>query len=74
MHTIMAPIKKTEEVKKESAALVMEYIAFMCECDPSEEIEIEEYIRIHGSKEYNEWWDAEKERKKELREHGIIVN
>ncbi len=60
---IQAPIKKTEKVRKESVVLVREYIAFMRECDPSEEMGIEDYIRIHGSSEYNEWWDAEKERK-----------
>ena len=74
MFTIRGPIKKTPEVKKESRKLVREYLDFMINCKKEEEIEIEEYIRLHGSKEYNEWFRADQERIRELKEHGIIVN
>ena len=74
MFTIRGPIRASHKVRDEARRLLRDYLNFMSNCDNGEGIEIEEYIRIHGSKEYNEWWDAEKERKKELREHGIIVN
>ena len=62
MFIIRGPIKPSERVREEAARLLSDYLSFMQECDVSEEIGIETYIRIHGSKEYNEYWDAEKER------------
>ena len=74
MITIRGPIEKSPKVKKESRKLVREYLDFMINCRKEEEMEIGEYIRLHGSKEYNDWFIADQERIKELKKHGIIVN
>ena len=73
MFIIRGPIEKSPEVKEESRKLVREYIDFMINCK-EEEMGIDEFIRIHGSKEYNEWFRADQERIRELKEHGITVN
>lgn len=74
MFTIRGPIEKSPKVKKESKKLVREYLDYMINCKKEEEMEIDEYIRIYGSKEYNDWFNEDQKRIRELKEHGIIVN
>lgn len=74
MFTIRGPIEQSPEIKKESRRITLEYLDFMINCKEEEEMEIGEYIRLHGSKEYNDWFIADQERIKELKKHGIIVN
>ncbi len=74
MFTIRAPIEKSPEVKKESRKLIKQYMDFMINCRPEEEMEIGEYIRLHGSSAYNDWWDEQQRWKEENLRHGVIVN
>ena len=74
MFTIRGPIEKSPEVKEESRKLFKQYIDFMCHCKPEEEMEIGEYIHLHGSKAYNDWWNEHLRWKEENQRHGIIVN
>ena len=73
MFTIRGPIEQSPEIKKESRRITLEYLDFMINCK-EEEMGIGEYIRLHGSKEYNDWFIADQEKIKELKKHGIIVN